>query len=288
MAKVCQVLSGKKIARSLLNQLKREIVKTAQKPGLAVVLVGENPASRLYVNLKEKAASAVGVYFQKHLLPEKINERFLLQLINRLDQQTNIHGIVVQLPLPKHLNTKKIISAIDPKKDADGFHIKNLSLLKKYQPSVLPVLVQVTTKLLETTGLNFYGKTACLLGNSATFFKPFQIYLPRRFGLKIITTHVNNSQLKSRTKKADVLITALGQAGFISSELVKKGAVVIDIGTSRQKNKIRGDVDFKKVCKKASFITPVPGGVGPLTVAYLLKNVHYLSKKTNYNFIQAS
>jgi len=279
MIKKSQVIDGQKIAIKELAALKSQIQKKRIKPGLAVILVGRDPASQLYIKLKENAAKKVGINFSKYLLPEMTTEKKIINLIKSLNKQSAVHGIIVQLPLPKHLNPDKIINTIDYRKDADGFHKKNLTSLKSKTDFIKPVMLEVVSNLLKWTRRNFNNQLACLVANSNKFFEPFQYFLPSAFGLRITTAKVGHRDLKNKARRADVLIVALGKPHFINADYVKKNAIVIDIGITKKGTKTLGDVEFDKVKQKAGFITPVPGGVGPLTVAYLLKNVFLLAHK---------
>jgi len=251
------ILKGKTLAQKIKKQLKEKMAKLKIKPGLAVVLVGKNKASEVYVQQKEKMAQELGVNFKKYLMPSKTNEIKIINLIKKLNQDKNIQGILVQLPLPKNLDANKIIQTIDPKKNVDAFH----------NPLIIPPTIAGILELLKATKLNLKNKKACLLTKNEVFTKSLKDLLENK-GIKII----------SQTKRADILIVALGKPKFVKTEMIKKGVIIIDVGFNRIKNKPVGDVDFENVVKKTKFITPVPGGVGPLTVIFLFKNLIKLTK----------
>lgn len=262
-----QLLDGKTLATQIVSELKKEITRLGITPGLAVLLVGDDPASHTYVRLKEKAAADVGMYFEKILLPQNIEEELILVKIEELNRRADIHGILVQLPLPPHLNEDRITQAIAPEKDADGFHPKNIDALLADTPRITPNLLQGILHLLLVTGIPLAGKCATILANSDIIRTPLKKMLADR-GITIDDDAHN----------ANILITARGIPGSVTVDMVKKGAIVIDVGTTRVDGTIRGDVDLR-VTEKASWLSPVPGGIGPLTVAYLLKNVVMIAKK---------
>ncbi len=265
------ILDGKALAKKIRKNLQQKIRKSSatyeSRPGLAAILVGSDPASALYVTLKEKAAKEVGMHFHTYRCNDDISEKNLLEVIDFLNKDAEIHGILVQLPLPKGLDEDRIVQHIDPAKDADGFHKKNIVVLS-------PPLA-ATVRFLEETTLDFKGKSAICVVNSTLFGEGLKKAL-KPLGLRATIVFSDDQKLTDKTKKADVLITAAGKAKLITSPMVKKGAIVIDIGTVQYRNKTVGDVDFQNVLPKTSFITPVPGGIGPMTVAYLLKNTYTL------------
>lgn len=290
------VLNGKKLAEKIKSRLAREIKKTGLRPGLASILVGNNPASALYISIKEREAKRIGIYFKKFHLKniEKVKsknprartssvrsrqELKVIKLVSRLNHDSKIHGILVQLPLPKGLDAQKIINAIDPRKDVDGFHPENVKLLKIGKPRfVSPPHGAIIELLKEAQRIMNYelrikDLNAVILANSKTFAEPLKILLEKN-GIK--TQIIYNLQL---TKQADIIIVAKGKPKFVAANMIKRGAIVIDVGTSRVNNKLVGDVDFLPVAQKAGAITPVPGGVGPVTVAMLLKNTVTAARK---------
>lgn len=261
-----KLLLGKSIAEKIYQKIKKEVNKLKIKPGLAVIMVGKNEASSIYVKLKEQSAKKLGFYFKKFLFPAKISEKKIIKLIENLNKNKKIHGIIVQLPLPKHLKTEKIIKTILPEKDVDGF----LPKTKFISPAHQAIL-----KLLSFYKIKIKNKKVRILANSLIFSQPLQKILKKLKGKVKILLKPNLKEIK----KSDVLIVALGQPKFLKSKMIKKGVVIIDVGYTRVKNKAVGDVDFKNCYQKASSISPVPGGVGPLTVIYLMKNTLLAAKK---------
>ena len=245
-----KLIDGKKLADKILEDLKFKITKLDKKPGLAVILVGNNPASEIYIKLKKEACEKVGVNFHSYLLESDTKEEKIIEVINFLNNDPDINGILVQLPLPKGFNTDKIIQAIDPQKDIDGFHPKS----KFTSPNILGII-----ELLKSTATNLDNKKITILSNSDKFIEPFKKLLPK-------------SKINSKDLKADILIVAKGKPNYIKPAMIKKDAILIDVGINRIKNNIIGDIDPQ--CDKiASWRSPVPGGVGPMTIAMLLKNL---------------
>lgn len=280
------ILDGRKIAQKIKNRLRQEIANKKLKLTLAAVLVGNDPASVLYVRMKEKACREIGISFRKIELPKTISSAKLLAKINKLNSDREVTGIIIQLPLPKHLDSNKIISAIDPRKDIDGLHPENLGKLLIGSPRVVPPTPAGIIALLKAYQINLSGKNVVLVGYGKLVGKPLAAMLA--VAQKDATITICNDKtryLSELTKKADILITATGVPYLIKAKMVKKGAVVIDAGTSllRAKGKelrakIVGDVDFEKVKSKCSYVTPPTGGVGPMTVAKLLENVVRIRK----------
>lgn len=266
-----KIIDGKKIAEDLRANLKKRTSKLKEKPGLAVVLVGNNPASEVYVNMKEKKCEEVGFYSKKVILPENIDEEKLLGIIDELNQDSKIHGMLVQLPLPKHINESFIIDAILPHKDADGFHPINMGNMLIGKNIILPATPKGVMKLIESTGINLEGKHAVVVGRSNIVGKPISILLQQK-NCTVTMCHSKSKPLEKYTKQADILVVAIGKPKAITKDMVKKGAIVIDVGTNKVNNQLVGDVDFEEVKKVAGYITPVPRGVGPMTIACLLEN----------------
>jgi len=265
------LLNGKKIAKRIKKTLMTKIKRMKNKPGLAVILVGKNPNSLVYVKLKEKIAKEIGINFKKIILSAKISQKRLLKLINKLNKNKKINGIIIQLPLPKHFNTNKIIQEILPEKDIDGFHPKT----KFISPTHQAIL-----RLLKETKTNLKNKKAIIFVKNKIFAQPLEKLLRKR-KIKTKIIYFKEKKYKNKIKKADILIVALGKPKFIKEKMIKKNSIVIDVGYNRIKGKPIGDVD-KKCYKKAKSISPVPGGVGPLTVIYLMKNVYLAKKQKNY------
>jgi methylenetetrahydrofolate dehydrogenase (NADP+)/methenyltetrahydrofolate cyclohydrolase len=270
------IIDGNKIAQDILNEVRQSAISLKEQkgiiPGLAVVLVGENPASQVYVGRKAKACAEVGFLSREYKLPADISEIRLLEIIAELNKDQLIHGILVQLPLPKNISTDKIIAAIDPHKDVDGFHPYNVGGLVTGSPLFIPCTPQGIMELIAHTGIDLKGKEAVVVGRSNIVGKPIALLLLAQHATVTIC-HSRTKDLPSVTHRADILIAAVGKAHMITANMVKEGAVVIDVGVNRLENgKLVGDVAFDEVAAKASFITPVPGGVGPMTIAMLMKN----------------
>jgi len=272
--KTCQaqIINGRQMAARIKYNLKNKVAKLKIKPGLAIILVGKNPASEIYVKLKEKAAQEVGINFRKYLLPARTKLIKLTKLIKDLNKDRNIHGIVVQFPLPKNLDADKIVEAIEPKKDVDGFHPTNIQLLKKGRARLIPGVLAGIIKLLESTKVNLKNKKCVILSNCQIFAAPLAFLLEqKKLRTKIIYPPFHS--IKKSLGLADVIISAVGRPQFIKGNMIKRGSILLDVGFSRLKGAAVGDFDFASCVEKADYITPVPGGVGPMTVAMLLFNV---------------
>ncbi|MFA5128713.1 MAG: tetrahydrofolate dehydrogenase/cyclohydrolase catalytic domain-containing protein [Patescibacteria group bacterium] len=271
-----QIIDGKKIAAEIRVEIKKEIAESGITPGLAVILVGADPASHLYVGLKEKAAAEAGIHFEKYLFFATEPEEKITMKIQELNARPDIHGILVQLPLPGGYDESKIIAAIDPKKDADGFHPENIKKLISAAPEIIPPVVSGILKLIESTGVELKNKKIAILANSEILAKPLEKILTGND----IQTIIAPETLTTEIADADIIISALGRAKIITADAIKPGAILVDVGTTRLDDGTTvGDVDFESVAAKASWITPVPGGVGPMTVAMLLQNVVNIAKK---------
>jgi methylenetetrahydrofolate dehydrogenase (NADP+)/methenyltetrahydrofolate cyclohydrolase len=271
-----QIIDGKKISQEIKDEVK-EKVRLLQEQGksaaLAVIQVGNDPASTVYVGNKKKACAYVGIGSPNFELPEETTEEELLALINRLNADAQIQGILVQLPLPKHIDEKKVIQAISPEKDVDGFHEKNVGALCIGSKGFVSCTPAGVIELLKRSGITISGKHCVVLGRSNIVGKPMALLLLRENGT-VTMCHSKTENLKEITKLADILVVALGKPKFIDETYIKEGAVVIDVGIHRdENNKLCGDVDFEKVAPHTSAITPVPGGVGPMTIAMLMHNV---------------
>lgn len=266
-----KIIDGKKIADGILERLKKQAKTLKQKPGLAIVLVGNNPASEIYVNSKLKRAEETGFYVEKHALPEKTTQDELMALVDKLNQDRKIHAFIVQLPLPKHINENMVIDSILPHKDADGFTPVNLGNLLNDNNMLLPATARACMELIKSTGIDIKGKNAVVVGRSNIVGKPTALLLLQE-NATVSICHSKTKSLENYTKNADILVVACGKPKLIRKDMVKSGAVVIDVGINRVDGKIVGDVDFNSVKEVAGFITPVPGGVGPMTIAMLLEN----------------
>ena len=271
-----KILDGKSLADQKLAELKAKITVSPKKPGLVVVLVGDDPSSHLYINLKEEAGQNVGIHFEKHLFSKDAEEKEIISKIKELNKQENIHGIIVQLPLPPNLNQSKIINAINPQKDADRFHPKNIKKFQKGKLKIVSPLLQTIELFLQQTAEDLQDARGVILGNSEIFVQNTATSL-ERFGIKSRHFHKIDERSIEALKQADVVITALGQPRCLTGEMIKKGSIIIDVGITKTENKTIGDVDLKSVKGTAAYLTPVPGGVGPMTVAILLENTYKLS-----------
>ena len=276
------IIDGKAISRKVKEELKAEVEQLSELgivPGLAVVIVGTDPASRVYVNNKKKACDEVGIYSEEHALPEETTQEELLQLVKELNVRPDIDGILVQLPLPAHLDDKAVIEAISPEKDVDAFHVENVGRIMLGDYKFLPCTPAGVMELIKETGIEVSGKECVVVGRSNIVGKPMAMLLLHQNGT-VTVCHSRTKDLKEVTRRADILVVAIGKAKFITADMVKEGAVVIDVGMDRDENgKLCGDVDFESVKEVAGYITPVPGGVGPMTIAMLLKNTVTSAKK---------
>ncbi len=277
------IINGKEIGQQIRQAVSERVDKLKEQgiiPGLAVILVGENPASQTYVRNKQKSCEAIGIFSELVKLPEDTNEDELLRHIQALNDRKDIHGILVQLPLPKHIDEDKVIATISPDKDVDGFSPISVGKMMLGQDTFLPCTPYGVMKLLEYSGIEIAGKHAVVVGRSHIVGKPMGQLLLQK-DATVTYTHSKTKDLPSITKQADILIAAVGRPNFITKEHVKPGAVVIDVGINRdENNKLIGDVHFTEVENVASHITPVPGGVGPMTITMLLYNTVQSAEKT--------
>lgn len=277
------IISGKVIADAIQDEMKRTIAALTTPPGLAVIIIGDHPASHSYVNMKRRACENVGIHAFYHHLPESTSETELLKLILELNRESAVDGILVQIPLPSHINTERIINAIDPEKDVDGFHPMNLGkLLLGMKSGFIPCTPLGIKTLLERSNITVQGKDVVIVGRSHIVGKPLAALLMQNApgcNATVTVVHKQTAHLKKHTLRADILVVAAGSPRFVKADMVKEGAVVVDVGIHREEDeqmpqgyRIVGDVDFNAVEKKCSAITPVPKGVGPMTVAMLLQN----------------
>ena len=265
-------IDGKKVAASLKDEIAAQIKENGYTPGLAVILVGDDPASRVYVNNKKKACAYCGIYSEEYKLAENTTQSELISLIHKLNAQENIDGILCQLPLPKHLDEKAVIEAIAPHKDVDAFHESNVGRIMLGDFTFSPCTPAGVMELLRYYHIDVSGKHAVIIGRSNIVGKPMAMLLLHA-NATVTICHSKTEKLAEICAGADILISAVGKIGTVSADMVKEGAVVIDVGINRNESgKLQGDVDFENVKKKASFITPVPGGVGPMTIAVLMQN----------------
>lgn len=271
-----QTISGTELAKKIKSEIAEKITALSaqgkRSPGLAVVLVGADPASQVYVGSKRKSCAEIGIQSQSYDLPETTSEAELLDLIEQLNNDDNVDGILVQLPLPKHIDSTKVIEKIAPNKDVDGFHPYNVGRLCQRIPTLRACTPYGVMKLLETTGRSLYGQHAVIVGASNIVGRPMALELLLA-GCTVTVTHRFTKELENHVRQADILVVAVGKPEFIPGDWVKEGAIVIDVGINRTADgKLKGDVEYESAVKKADFITPVPGGVGPMTVAMLMHN----------------
>ena len=267
-----KLIDGKALAASLRAQLKERIQAADNKPGLAVVIVGENPASKIYVRNKIKACEEVGIRSYAYELPDTVAQKALEELLDELAASSDIHGILLQLPLPKGFNAESAMARIPAEKDVDGFSEENLGRLVLNEAKIAACTPSGIMKMLQHEGVEIKGKHAVVLGRSDTVGKPMALLLLNA-DATVTVCHSKTTDLSAICRTADILVSAIGKPKFVTADMVKEGAVVIDVGMNRDENgKLCGDVDFEAVKEKASLITPVPGGVGPMTIATLLYN----------------
>lgn len=278
------LIDGKAVSLQVKQQVKQECDKLKTKgvtPGLAVIIVGDDPASQVYVRNKEKACEECGFYSVKYALDADTTQSELNALIDKLNKNEKINGILCQLPLPKHLDDKEVINRIDPIKDVDAFHPVNVGAIMIGDYNFLPCTPAGVMELIHSTGVDVTGKKAVVIGRSNIVGKPMAMLLLHE-NATVEITHSKTLDLKSITKEADILVAAIGRAKFVTADMVKNGAIVIDVGMNRDENgKLCGDVDFENIKDKCSFITPVPGGVGPMTISMLMRNTLTAAKLQN-------
>ena len=292
-----KIIDGKETAKQIKQEIAAEVAGMIDRgedaPHLAAVIIGDDPASHTYVNGKEKACKEVGITSSIYRMPEETTEKELLDVVNYLNNDPEINGFIVQLPLPKHINEQKIIETIDPKKDVDGFHPINIGRMALNLPSYVSATPLGIMTLLERYTIETEGKNVVVLGRSHIVGMPVSILLGRKTypgNATVTLCHSKTKGLKKITRRADILIVAMGQPHFVTDDMVKKDAVIIDVGIHRVPSdetksgfRVIGDVDFDKVAGKTSFITPVPGGVGPMTIVSLLKNTMKAARREIYN-----
>lgn len=272
------LLDGRSLAAKIRAEVKDEIVRLGVKPGLAVILVGNDPASHLYVSLKERACAEVGIHFEKYLFFATEPEEKIIAKIQELNGRADIHGILVQLPLPQGIDEGRVVQAIDAKKDVDGFHQKNLEAILRGAPSIIPGVTLGIAYLIDTAAaghLELKEKNAVLVVNSTTFAAPLEYLLEAR-GMNVhivLKPATMSEEVQAQLRRATVVVVAVGIPNFVGANALKDGVIAVDVGTNRlEDGRLVGDIDFESVKEKPGFITPVPGGVGPMTVAMLLKN----------------
>ena len=269
------IIDGKKISKEIKDEVREKVFALKEKGvnvTLAVIQVGNDPASTVYVGNKKKACEYTGIRSLAYEIPEETTEEELLKLVNSLNEREDVDGILVQLPLPSHISEDKVIQAISPGKDVDGFHLQSVGALSIGQPGFVSCTPAGIIELLKRYNIQIDGKECVVIGRSNIVGKPVSMLLLRENGT-VTTCHSHTTDLKEVTRRADILIVAIGKAKFITADYIKEGAVIIDVGMDRDENgKLCGDVDFDSVMEKAGAVTPVPGGVGPMTIAMLMKN----------------
>ena len=281
---MAKIIDGKALAQSIKENIAREVDALKEKgvtPGLAVILVGDDPASKVYVNNKKKACAQVGIYSEEYLLPADTDEKTLLDLIAKLNADKNISGVLLQAPIPPHLDYRKISETISPDKDVDAFHPYNVGKIMIGDFDFVPCTPAGVIELIKSTGTEIAGKNCVVIGRSNIVGKPQAMLLLKENGT-VTVCHSKTKDIAAFTRGADILVVAVGRAGFVNGDMIKPGAVVIDVGMNRNaEGKLCGDVDFASAELVASYITPVPGGVGPMTVTMLLKNTVKAAKLAN-------
>ncbi len=272
---MAQIIDGKALSKEIRLELTEEVAQMKEEqgivPGLAVVLVGEDPASTVYVRNKEKACGEVGMYSEVYRLPKETSEEDVLLLISKLNEDSKIHGILVQLPVPDHIDESKVLNNIDPKKDVDGFHPVNVGKLFSGEDAFVPCTPLGVMEMLHRNNVEIKGKEAVIIGRSNIVGKPMAALLLQEHATVTIC-HSRTADLKAHAKNADILVVATGRANMVTGDMVKPGATVIDVGINRVDDVLVGDVNFEEAKEVAGLITPVPGGVGPMTITMLLKN----------------
>ena len=279
-----RLIDGKALAQTIRDRIAKDAAqvhaKTGIRPGLATILVGDDPASHLYVKNKQKACDAAGIFVDEHRLSASTTQDELLALIDKTNHDHRIHGILVQLPLPKQIDSRVILEAVSPVKDADGFHPYNIGRLVEGTPLFEACTPKGIIKMIESTGVSIEGKRAVVLGRSNIVGKPVALMLLHRHAT-VTVCHSKTRDLPAVSREADILVVAIGKARFVTADMVREGALVIDVGTNRLPDgKFVGDVDFEPVSQRAAWISPVPGGVGPMTITMLLDNTVESAKRT--------
>ena len=278
-----KIIDGKAVSAYIKDNVAKEVASLKEKgveTCLAVILVGSDPASQIYVANKKKACEALGIISKEYVLPETTTEEELLSLIKELNNDKSVNGILCQLPLPYGLNESVVINAISPEKDVDAFHPTNVGKIMIGDYDFAPCTPAGIMEMLKYYDISVEGKTCVVIGRSNIVGKPMSLLLLHKNGT-VTTCHSKTADLKEVCRGADILVAAVGRANFVTADMVKEGAVVIDVGMNRSEGKLCGDVDFEAVKEKASYITPVPGGVGPMTIAMLMKNTLTAAKKQN-------
>jgi methylenetetrahydrofolate dehydrogenase (NADP+) / methenyltetrahydrofolate cyclohydrolase len=277
---LAKLLEGKPIAEKIKEQIKQEVTQLKAKPVLASVQVGENAGAESYARSQKKNAENLGIDYQFQKLPAETTEAALLEFIQKLNNDKSVNGIIIQMPLPQHIDYKKISNFISPEKDVEGMHPANIGKIVFAKANILPCTAAAVMELLKETGIDLYGKEVVVVGHSEIVGKPLSLLLLDKFAT-VTVCHIGTSKagkLEQHVREAEILVVAVGKAGLIKGEWIKEGAVVVDVGINRVADKIVGDVEFDGASQRAEWITPVPGGVGPLTVTMLMRNVAEAAK----------
>ena len=272
---MAKLLEGKPLAEKIKEDIRKQVSSLKNKPVLASIMAGENAGAAAYVKSQAKTADSLGIEYRLQSLPQDTSEASLIDLIRKLNSDNSVNGIIIQMPLPAHIDYRKISQFIDPDKDIEGMHPANIGKLLFGKAKLIPCTAASAMELINSSGIELYGKEAVVVGHSEIVGKPLALLLLDKFAT-VTVCHIGTSKagkLEEHVKKAEVLIVAVGRAGLIKGEWVKEGAVVIDVGINRVADKIVGDVEFEAAEKRAAYITPVPGGVGPLTVTMLMRNL---------------
>lgn len=273
-----KIIDGKKIADRIMHDVRREIVDNDIHAGLTVFLVGDDKPSHLYVKLKEKACKKCGINFNKYVIEADATQESIIQAIQFINNDPETDAILVQLPLPEHINEQAVINAIDPKKDVDGFHPKTMEAFLREDSDFMPGLAEGVIRLIESTKQPLEEKQAVIIANSDIFARPVEKLLQDK-GISSSYVQPDDQNLEDQVSNADIVIIAIGRSRYLTADMIKPGAIIIDVGTNKEGKQVIGDVDFERVKEVAGFITPVPGGVGPVTVAMLLENTIKLAKR---------
>ncbi len=269
------VISGKELSKEIRQKIKEDVILLKEKygktPHLVVILVGDDPASKSYVKAKDRACKKAGIKSTLYHLAKNVTEKEVLGLVEKLNNNRNVHGILVQLPLPKHIDADKVIDAIKLEKDVDGFHPLNVAYLQLGRKAILPATPKGIMTMIDSVGLDLEGKNALVIGRSNIVGKPLAAMLLAR-NATVTIAHSRTKNLKEKCLQSDIIVAAVGKPNVVTADMVKEGAIVIDVGVNRVNDKLVGDCDFEAIKEKASYITPVPGGVGPMTITSLLQN----------------
>lgn len=275
-----EILDGKAVAQGMYQRIKADVARLERKPGLAVVLVGDDPASQVYVNIKVRTCKELGIVSTMHRLDKETSQAQLLALVKKLNADSAVNGILVQLPVPKQIDAAAVMQAVIPEKDVDGFHPFNVGSMMLGAPTLISCTPMGVVELLDAYDVPLEGKDVVVIGKSVIVGRPMAELLLGR-GATVTVCHSKTKDLARYTRTADIVVSAAGRPGLVTAGMVKEGVIIVDVGTTKVDGKLKGDVDYEAVAQKASLITPVPGGVGPMTVACLMKNTLLAYKRQN-------